>query len=199
MYASTAHMFAVEVIRKMKDDNPDEVDWEHTKVNKFHPTNMGLFKGLANINETDQVHNFLYNGLGGEDDNVFNVELNEIKQIVIKFGDGITTSKLTPNSELYVFYLETQGMDGAIQSDSESLEFRHSNEMFDIEEGLYRKLFGADAINVNNISCRALTSSTSAIREEGVEEIRERAPHWFKMNNRLVTKEDYEFFVMNEP
>jgi len=44
-----------------------------------------------------------------------------------------------------------------------------------------------------------LTSSTSAIKEEGVEEIRERAPHWFKMNNRLVTKEDYEFFIMNEP
>ena len=40
------------------------------------------------------------------DSNVFNVELNEIKQLVLKFGDGITTRKLTPNSEVYVLYLE---------------------------------------------------------------------------------------------
>ena len=45
---------------------------------------------------------------------MFNVELNEIKQLVLKFGDGITTRKLTPNSELYVFYLETQGMEGGV-------------------------------------------------------------------------------------
>ena len=44
-----------------------------------------------------------------------------------------------------------------------------------------------------------LTSSTSAVREETPDDIRERAPHWFKMNNRLVTKDDYEFFMMNEP
>jgi hypothetical protein len=37
------------------------------------------------------------------------------------------------------------------------------------------------------------------MKEESADEIRERAPHWFKMNNRLVTKEDYEFFIMNEP
>ena len=103
-------MFAVEVIKKMKEDNPNEVDWSATEINVFHPTQQGLFKGLPNMNDTDKVHSFLYNGLGGEDDNVFNVELNEIKQIVLKFGDGITTRKLTPNSELYVFYLETQGM-----------------------------------------------------------------------------------------
>ena len=94
-------------MKVMKDDNPDEVDWNATKIRIFHPTSMGLFKGLPNMNDTDEMHNFLYNGLGEEDDNVFNVELNEIKQIVLKFGDGITTRKLTPNSELYVFYLET--------------------------------------------------------------------------------------------
>lgn len=106
-YATTSHIFAVEVIRKMKQDNPDEIDWTQTKINIFHPTMQGLFKGLANVGDTDQIHNFLYNGLGGDDNNVFNVELNEIKQVVLKFGDGITTKKLTPNSQLYVFYLET--------------------------------------------------------------------------------------------
>lgn len=198
-YASTAHVFAVEVIKKMVDGNPNEVDWTQTTVNIFHPTNMGLFKGLPNMNDTDQVHNFLYNGLGGDDCNVFNVELNEIKQLTIKFGDGITTRKLTPNSELYVFYLETQGMDGAVQPSSESLTFKHGPEMFSIDQNLYNIIFGPTAQNVSEVKCKVLTSSTSAVKEEGVDDVRERAPHWFKMNNRLVTKEDYEFFVMNEP
>ena len=200
-YASTAHVFAVEVVKKMKDDNPDEVDWDATEVNIFHPTNMGLFKGLPNLNDTDNIHNFLYNGLGGDDDFVFNVELNEIKQLVIKFGDGVTTRKLTPNSELYIFYLETQGMDGQVQpGDGEGMTFMHTKQMFDIQDdNLYYKIFGTDVGDVFNLTCKVLTGSTSAIREEGVEEIRSRAPHWFKMNNRLVTKEDYEFFIMNEP
>lgn len=104
-YASTAHVFAVEVVR-------GGIDGQTLTINKFRPTNMGLFKGLPNVNDTDQVHAFLYND--ASDQMVFNVELNEIKQLVLKFGDGITTRKLTPNSELHVFYLETQGMDGGV-------------------------------------------------------------------------------------
>lgn len=149
------------------------------------------------MNDTDNIHNFLYNGQGEEDCNVFNVELNEIKQIVLKFGDGITTRKLTPNSELHIFYLETQGMNGGVTPSDEELTFNHSASDFGIDEGLYNAIFKTTMDK--NIKCRVLTSSTSAVAEEGVEEVRERAPHWFKMNNRLVTKEDYEFFVMNEP
>ena len=198
-YATTAHVFAVEVVKKMLEGNPSEVDWTRTTVNVFHPTNMGLFKGLPNMNDTDQIHNFLYNGLGGDDCNVFNVELNEIKQLVLKFGDGITTRKLTPGSELYVFYLETQGMDGAVQPSPEKLTFNHGAAMFNMDQNLYAAIFGANAGDVADVKCNVLSSSTSAMKEEDVEQIRERAPHWFKMNNRLVTKEDYEFFVMNEP
>jgi hypothetical protein len=70
--------------------------------------------------------------------------------------------------------------------------------MLGISEELYQRLFPI-YYGLDKLKCNVLTSSTSAVREEGVDEIRERAPHWFKMNNRLVTKEDYEFFVMNEP
>lgn len=132
----------MEVVKKMKKDNPNEVDWAETEVRKFHPTNMGLFKGMPNMTDTESVHNFLYNGMGKTDDQVFNVELNEIKQLVIKFGDGITTQKLTPNSELHIFYLETQGMDGGVLPSSEQLQFLHGKSMFGIQDdGLYDKLF----------------------------------------------------------
>ena len=201
-YATTSHIFAVEVVKVMKKDNPNEIDWNSTTITEFHPTNAGLFKGLPNRNDTDQIHNFLYNGLGDKDNCVFNVELNEIKQLVLKFGDGITTKKLTPNSELYVFYLETQGMDGAVQPDDEELTFVHTPEMLMLDDDLYRHIFmDKDKMkeSLERMKVKVLTGSTSAVREETVDEIRERAPHWFKMNNRLVTKEDYEFFLMNEP
>ena len=190
-YAATAHIFAVEVVDGTDENNPT--------INIYHPTNMGLFKGLPNINDTDRTHSFLYNGVVESETLVFNVELNEIKQLVLKFGDGITTRKLTPNSQLHIFYLETQGMDGGVQPDGETLTFKHGPAMLGIDQKLYDNLFGNGAQAVENIECRVLTSSTSALKEEDVEEIRERAPHWFKMNNRLVTKEDYEFYIMNEP
>ena len=70
-----------------------------------------------------------------------------------------------------------------------------------LEKDLFDKLFNLSLFNPGQdiIKAHVLTSSTSAIREEGPDQIRERAPNWFKMNNRLVTLEDYEFFLMNEP
>lgn len=199
-YATTAHVYAVEVVKEYRADNPDEVDWSATTVRVFHPTMAGLFKGLPNTSDSDSVHSFLYNGVSDDDSCVFNVELNELRQLTIRFGDGVTTRKLTPGSELYVFYLETQGLDGAIQASDEQLKFTHSASMLGIDDGLYSALFGSTmGASVEGVEVHALTSSTSAVREETPDQIRERAPNWFKMNNRLVTKSDYEFFLRNEP
>ena len=134
---------------------------------------------------------------------MFNVELNETKNLTLKFGDGITTQKLTSGSELHVFYLETQGMNGGIQASNDSLQFYFPDpQSLEIEQDLFNRLFNLQAfqnVGQSSIKAHVLTSSTSAIREEGPDQIRERAPNWFKMNNRLVTLEDYEFFLMNEP
>ena len=134
---------------------------------------------------------------------MFNVELNETKNLTLKFGDGITTQKLTSGSELHVFYLETQGMNGGIQASNDSLQFYFPDpQSLEIEQDLFNRLFNLQSfqnVGQSSIKAHVLTSSTSAIREEGPDQIRERAPNWFKMNNRLVTLEDYEFFLMNEP
>lgn len=52
------------------------------------------------------------------------------------------------------------------------MEFSHSAKMLDIPEGLYDRLFSSNTILDSEgdvLKCRVLTSSTSAIREEGVE------------------------------
>ena len=100
---------------------------------------------------------------------------------------------------MHLFYLETQGLNGGIQASNDTLTVSSpSMDSLGIEKGLYDRLFGNNVLK-DEIKCHVLTSSTSAIREEGPDQIRQRAPNWFKMNNRLVTLEDYEFFLMNEP
>lgn len=39
--------------------------------------------------------------------------------------------------------------------------------------------------------------STDAVAEQTVDEIRETAPNYYKIGNRLVTKDDYEYYVKN--
>ena len=41
------------------------------------------------------------------------------------------------------------------------------------------------------------SSSSTAVDEETVDEIRRNAPEWFKTGNRLVTASDYEYYVKN--
>ena len=52
-YATTSHIFAVEVIKSYQTDNPDKVDWTNTRTIIYHPTNYGLFKVMPNKNDTD--------------------------------------------------------------------------------------------------------------------------------------------------
>ena len=92
-------------------------------------------------------------------------------------------------------------MDGVVQASDEELTINHNKGMLGLSQDLYSKIFSdlGDKLEGAAVKCKVLTSSTSAIREEGADEVRARAPNWFKMNNRLVTKSDYAFFMMNEP
>ena len=46
--------------------------------------------------------------------------------------------------------------------------------------------------NITNI-----TASTAAIAEESTDDIRELAPNYYKLGNRLVSKSDFEYYVKN--
>ena len=41
------------------------------------------------------------------------------------------------------------------------------------------------------------TASSAASAEEDVEDIRETAPDYYKLGNRLVSKSDYEYYIRN--
>ena len=75
-------------------------------------------------------------------------------------------------------------MQGGVTPAPDKLQFRHDAAMLGISQELYDKLFPGET-NVDLLDCSVLTSSTSAVREEGVDEIRVHAPG-FRFNHDLV-------------
>ena len=65
---------------------------------------------------------------------------------------------------------------------------------------ILKTIFNRDESSDINIKITKLintTQSTVAQAEEDVDDIRETAPDYYKLGNRLVSKSDYEYYVKN--
>lgn len=177
-------------------------DPETGNISQYDVTDQELF---TNNDITDIS---LYSEIYSKNKEICAVRLNGNKQFEIKFGDGIIGKKLKENSIIHIFYLETNGLDGHIDFGSYTGESfsTHSAAFFGINNNLYKKIFG-DANTNNNITNVAekkdspkvyLESvSTDAQAEESVESIKLNAPQWFKIGNRLITHNDYIYYLKN--
>ena len=112
-------------------------------------------------------------------------------------------------------YLESNGPDGEIDISGLDLtkkKLYHSAQALDMPKSLYdqvlvKALGGENTENFYPITDYIagkdyeLDTATRAVskfsKEESVQQIREQAPNWFKLGNRLITAKDYEYFVMN--
>ena len=92
-----------------------------------------------------------YSKLYDKSDNIFNVRLNSDKYYEIKFGDGISGSKLQTNDEVYVLYLQSNSLDTRIDEG----QFRNLKlEVDDFQLGSEPEdpyVLGADTIEKNSI------------------------------------------------
>jgi len=138
-------------------------------------------------------------------DKVFSIRLNENKQLVLQFGDGIYGEKLQFGDEIYPVYLESNGPSGVIGANAMNQNTRGNlfigilgmtDTMFS-EIFATQKLLWVDKLTdikgmyvVNNAA-----SSTPAV-EETVDEIRTNAPNWFKSVGILRSAEEIENFIM---
>ena len=156
-------------------------------------------------NEDIQNNSLLYT----PDFKVFSSRLNQDKTYEIKFGNGITGKRLKKGDRIYVMYLDTNGPEGKITLDDvdiSNLKFKNSPTEFGLSEELYQKMFNLDA-DIDSITKHLEDEyvlsmpfpSTTPKNEDGVEDIREKAPTWFKTGNRLITKADYEYYMKNSP
>ena len=151
-----------------------------------------IFINSQSINVAETNYMRPYNG----NDKVYSIRLNEDKTYEIKFGNNITGRKLNSGSHIYVFYLDTNGLDGMIYPDSITMNLNLVNSPNDlgITSFIYEQV--TNTADDFSMTIQLVSPSTEAKIEESVDDIRENAPNAFKTGNRLITREDYEYFVM---
>lgn len=184
----------------------------------FHRYNMtdgGLFKSrnefFSRNSNLDGSNNIPIPRIYTPDDYVFNLRLDETKTYTITFGNNRQGRRLTRGSTIYIFYLDSNApgndlaigeVNGTLVQDASSYKYSSDGQYY---YNVYQKILGINEgtqisyilSGVNDVSNISQTLSFSP--EESVDQIRDFAPNWFRMGNRLVTQRDYEYFLNNSP
>lgn len=143
----------------------------------------------------------------------YSIRVNEYRKMEIEFGDGINGMKLEEGQIIYIVYLESQGEKGKVDAGEidgsgrleVAIQGMNSEEIIDICFGgktVFENSFPmffttGSAIYTDIFSIMNVTHSVDPEDFESVESIRTNAPNAFKSGNRLITKNDYESFVLN--
>lgn len=181
---------------------------------RYIMTDGGLFKS----------RNEYFNGSSNDDssipiphiysagDRIFNLRLDETKTYTITFGNDRQGKKLKRGSAIYIFYLESNGpgvdfginqIQGSLNPDFTTFQNTTDGRVYQNvfkrilginDSGTSEQYFLSEIPNVTNISQTIMFAP-----EESVDQIRDFAPNWFRMGNRLVTQHDYEYYLNNSP
>jgi acetyltransferase-like isoleucine patch superfamily enzyme len=137
--------------------------------------------------------------LAKTNDEVYEVRYNHNKNYEIKFGDDVNGSKLNKGDSVIIFYLSidtnsTTIGPNSLQSSSvipyNSLYFNEILKDTASQLGEYLTSTNLPFLRINNDF-----TSTLPQLEETVEEIREKAPKFFRLQNRLITSNDFETYI----
>lgn len=174
------------------------------KITQYIKTEDELFSN----NNIGDIQNFsnIYDG----NTNIYSLRLNEQKKYEIKFGNGIVGKPLKAGDIIHIFYLDTNGYEGKVTFTNYKNDgtLIHNNSYFGISKKLYNNIFKVNdsskyldgkvlTEDIKNPNLILLTEYTPAKAEEDVESIRINAPHWFKTGNRLITADDFIFYIKN--
>lgn len=150
----------------------------------------------------NNIENGTYIYSNNDSNAIFNLRLNENKIYEIQFGNGITGRIPPENSNIHILYLKSNGLDENVKLISEELTFKTLK--YDNPLGTLT-ITNNQNINIGEYVAnqfkdkyfKNITNSSEPVAEEDVESIRRNAPEWFKTGNRLVTSEDYKYYIRN--
>ena len=139
--------------------------------------------------------------LSTANDRVFEKRLNENGYFEIKFGDGSFGKRLEEGDVVAVNYLLSDNLKGQI-----SKNVINGNKIFVYDSPRQRQIFNDTYTNQNdttflnvdngsNLTLSNPVNSTTLTTEETAQQIRENASKSFSSQLRLVTGEDYEFYI----
>jgi hypothetical protein len=137
--------------------------------------------------------------LSKTNDEVYEIRYNQNKNYEIKFGDDINGSKLNKNDQVIIYYLQmnpnsvTIGPNALLNARIIPFNSINFNQiLIDTKSELGEYLSSS---NLSNLILDNQYSSSAPQLEETVDQIREKAPKFFRLQNRLITSNDFETYI----
>lgn len=150
-------------------------------------------------------------------DAVFEVRVNEDKELTVRFGDGVSGSLLPSNVTLFFVYLKSNGSEGEIgkelinePQDSpisfwvDGIEYDDLLDMLDIDPDDKSYIINDDNFydtdspssdDESQIVATIDQASTTFSTMETADEIKDTAPTYFRNGGRLLTADDFENYI----
>jgi hypothetical protein len=176
----------------LKDNTNDEeifID-DNTLDVYVKDANTGKFTYFS---ETDNIF------LNSSDDSVFEKRINENGFYEFKFGNGVFGKKINLNDEIYIYYLKSEGEKGIVsvgQLDGNQINFFTTPQFETINKDIYDETFTfLPSENLSDLNFSNDVNSTNSREKETVDEIRTNSIKLFQSQDRLVTTNDYKFFI----
>jgi hypothetical protein len=129
----------------------------------------------------------------------YEIRLNESGRYEIKFGNNITGKQLDVNSEVAVYYIQSNGISGEVGPsllDGRSLFFYSTARFNSIKaDTISPNLKLITSTESSNITFKNVDASTKFVERESVESIKTNAPNTFRSQFRLITSEDFINYI----
>lgn len=190
--------------------SPEDKDGK-VQIKRYNMTDGGLFKSRNEyFTDTDVDGHIPIPRIYNSNDRVFNLRLDETKTYTITFGNNMQGHRLEKGSSIYVFYLDSNGpggsvalgeVNGTLVQDFSSFRTTDDGVYY---SNIYQKILEIVGVGKEYVltGVKDITNVSQSINfspEETTDQIRDFAPNWFRMGNRLVTQRDYEYYLNNSP
>lgn len=133
----------------------------------------------------------------------YEIRVDENKDYTVKFGDGVFGRKLKQGDQLFILFLQTNGVAGKTGIGSFSPGGRVLVEGL-VDSFVWQSLLGYDASSA--ATTQGFLSEFTATREsastepkdfETPDEIRTNAPNWFRSQGKLNSQRDFERYIIS--
>lgn len=126
---------------------------------------------------------------------LYNFYIDENGNYILKFGDGISTSIPPDKSDIYVYYVTSMETEESITDAMKSAIVNASAaEIIPFEDKEFKEFFNFDQKDYP--LCLPVTPLGGYRDKDDAESIRINSKNSFSRQNRLVTKEDYKTFLL---
>ena len=129
------------------------------------------------------------------DTRYYNFYIDENGDYILKFGDGISTSIPESGSKIYVYYVSSTETEDSVSDAMKSAIVNANASVISPSDNTIFEILGMDAPK-QLPSCLPVTPLSGYRDKDDAESIRINSRNSFSRQNRLVTKEDYKTFLL---